>query len=73
MWEKDELFLDSVQKRRIKLQTDWEMMYTSEYIYRMRQVMDERIKGKVKSVPLDPLVPIPATISEISPKEPLTL
>lgn len=52
-------------KTRMELQSQWEKMYLSEYIY-TRVNTDISIRGKAIGRKVDPLVPLPATVSEIS-------
>ncbi len=60
MFEVDQKFPSDKDKVRIEIQTNWEKMYHSEYIY------NKIIDFKGKQVPIDPIVPIPATLSEIN-------
>jgi hypothetical protein len=58
--EKGEVFPEKNERDRIKLQTEWEQMFHGLYHY--RKIVDN--SGQVTEI--DPLVPIPATISEIT-------
>jgi len=58
--ELNQRFPNEIEEQRIKVQSSWEKMYHSEYIY--NKIIDYR----GKQVPIDPLVPIPAIISEIN-------
>lgn len=61
MLKKDQIFPSKSEVARIELQTKWEKMFHSEYIY-------TRVYDPVKkiSMDVDPLVPLPSVISEIS-------
>ena len=61
MLEKGQIFPSDIDESRIRLQNKWEQMYHSEYVY--NRVIDPITK---KSIKVDPLVPLPAVISEIS-------
>ena len=59
MLQRGDVFLTKEDKRRIKLQTAWEKLYNSELIHQI--VIDKT--GTSRAV--DPLIPLPNTISEI--------
>jgi len=61
MFKKGDIFPKKEDAIRIKLETDWEKMFHSEYIY--VKLIDPI---KQKYVNIDPLIPLPALISEIN-------
>jgi hypothetical protein len=60
MYEKGEIFLTPAQRGRIELQNKWEKMLHGEYHHVIL------IDNKGAKVPVDPLIPIPTLLSEIS-------
>jgi hypothetical protein len=57
--EVNEKFISEREKQRIKQQAQWDEMYNGTYIYNWNIKNGEKVK-------IDPLVPLPAVISEIS-------
>jgi hypothetical protein len=65
MLEKGDIFLDSMELARIKQETNWEKMLHGLFHYVINIGVNGQT-GKANSINVDPLVPIPATISEIN-------